>query len=178
MAFCHVLYVTYTLIIEVFKSIYMHLPASSHHFVRLWLLPEWDRHRTSCYRSSIYRLHAFSSIHLVALVPGVCTVYVYCTCLRVHACVFQCLFFIESLPQMCFEGKWLPKWLRADKNESRSLLAVEITFGGRYPGIPTWRFLHCPQCLLELGEYLFWTSRVCTALHPIFIRELYFYLQM
>ena len=35
-------------------------------------------------------------------------------------------FFIESFPQMCFEGKWLQNRLRADKNESRSLLAVDI----------------------------------------------------
>ena len=34
--------------------------------------------------------------------------------------------FIEPVPQMCFEGKWLQNRLRADKNESRSLLAVEI----------------------------------------------------
>ena len=36
------------------------------------------------------------------------------------------IFFMESFLQMCFEGKWLQKGLRADKNESRSLLAVEI----------------------------------------------------
>ena len=35
-------------------------------------------------------------------------------------------FFIESFPQMCFEGKWLQNRLRADKNESISLLAVDI----------------------------------------------------
>ena len=35
-------------------------------------------------------------------------------------------FFIESFPQMCFEGKWLQNRLGADKNESRSLLAVDI----------------------------------------------------
>ena len=29
-------------------------------------------------------------------------------------------------PQMCFKGKWLQNRLRADKNESRSLLAVDI----------------------------------------------------
>ena len=33
--------------------------------------------------------------------------------------------FIESFPQMCFEGKWLQNQLRADKNESRSLSAVD-----------------------------------------------------
>ena len=37
------------------------------------------------------------------------------------------LFFIESFPQMCFEGKWLQNRLR------------------RYPGAPTWRVVHCPQ---------------------------------
>ena len=36
------------------------------------------------------------------------------------------IFFIESFPQMCFEGKWLQNRLRADKNEPRSLLAVDI----------------------------------------------------
>ena len=36
------------------------------------------------------------------------------------------VFFIESFPQMCFEGKWLQNRLRADKNESRSLLVVDI----------------------------------------------------
>ena len=35
-------------------------------------------------------------------------------------------FFIESFPQMCFEGKWLQNRLRADNNELRSLLAVDI----------------------------------------------------
>ena len=33
---------------------------------------------------------------------------------------------IESFPQMCFEGKWLQNRLRADKNESRSLSAVNF----------------------------------------------------
>ena len=36
------------------------------------------------------------------------------------------LLFIESFPQMCFAGKWLQNRLRADKNELRSLLAVDI----------------------------------------------------
>ena len=36
------------------------------------------------------------------------------------------IFFIESFPQMCFEGKWLQNRLRADKNELRSLSAVDI----------------------------------------------------
>ena len=27
---------------------------------------------------------------------------------------------------MCFEGKWLQNWLRADKNKLRSLLVVDI----------------------------------------------------
>ena len=36
------------------------------------------------------------------------------------------LFFNHSFPQTCFEGKWLQNRLRADKNESRSLLAVDI----------------------------------------------------
>ena len=35
-------------------------------------------------------------------------------------------FFIESFPQICFEGKWLQNRLRADKKESRSLLAVDV----------------------------------------------------
>ena len=39
---------------------------------------------------------------------------------------FLGFFFIESSPQMCFEGEWLQNRLRADKNESRSLLAVDI----------------------------------------------------
>ena len=34
--------------------------------------------------------------------------------------------FIESFPQMCFEGNWLQNRLRADKNESISFLAVDI----------------------------------------------------
>ena len=34
--------------------------------------------------------------------------------------------FIESLPQICFEGKWLQNRLRTDKDESRSLLTVDI----------------------------------------------------
>ena len=34
--------------------------------------------------------------------------------------------FIESFPQMCFAGQWLQNRLRADKNESRSILAVDI----------------------------------------------------
>ena len=33
---------------------------------------------------------------------------------------------IESFLQVCFEGKWLQNRLRTDKNESRSLFAVEI----------------------------------------------------
>ena len=33
---------------------------------------------------------------------------------------------MESFPRMCFEGKWLQNRLRADKNESISLLAVDI----------------------------------------------------
>ena len=36
------------------------------------------------------------------------------------------IFFIESFPQMCFVGKWMQSRLRADENESRSLLAVDI----------------------------------------------------
>ena len=36
------------------------------------------------------------------------------------------IFFIESFAQMCFEGKWLQNLLRAEKNESISLLAVDI----------------------------------------------------
>ena len=36
------------------------------------------------------------------------------------------LFFIESFPQMCSEEKWLQNRLQADKNESGSLLAVDI----------------------------------------------------
>ena len=40
--------------------------------------------------------------------------------------IFNGLFFIESFPQMCLEGKWLQNRLRADKNESRSLSAVDI----------------------------------------------------
>ena len=36
------------------------------------------------------------------------------------------IFFIESFPQMCFERKWLQNRLRADKNGSRALLAVDI----------------------------------------------------
>lgn len=35
-------------------------------------------------------------------------------------------FFIESSPQVWFEGKWLQHRLQADKNESRSLMAVDI----------------------------------------------------
>ena len=36
-------------------------------------------------------------------------------------------FFIESFPQLCFEEKWLQNnRLRADKNESRSFLVVDI----------------------------------------------------
>ena len=35
-------------------------------------------------------------------------------------------FFVESFPQMCCGGKWLQNRLRADKNESRSLLVVDI----------------------------------------------------
>ena len=34
--------------------------------------------------------------------------------------------FVESILQMCLEGKWLQNRLRADKNELRSLLAVDI----------------------------------------------------
>ena len=34
--------------------------------------------------------------------------------------------FVESFPQMCFEGKWLQNRLRADENKSRSLLAVDV----------------------------------------------------
>ena len=34
--------------------------------------------------------------------------------------------FIESFLQMSFEGKWLQNRLRADKNESISLSAVDI----------------------------------------------------
>ena len=33
---------------------------------------------------------------------------------------------MESFPQMCFEGRWLQNRLGADKNESRSVLAVDI----------------------------------------------------
>ena len=36
------------------------------------------------------------------------------------------ILFIESFLKMCFEGKWLQNRLRADKNESRSLLVVDI----------------------------------------------------
>ena len=35
-------------------------------------------------------------------------------------------FFVESFLQMCFEGKWLQNRLQADKNELRSLSAVDI----------------------------------------------------
>ena len=34
--------------------------------------------------------------------------------------------FIESFSETCVEGEWLQNRLRADKNESRSLLAVDI----------------------------------------------------
>ena len=34
--------------------------------------------------------------------------------------------FIESFPQRCIEGKWLQNRLQADKNELRSILAVDI----------------------------------------------------
>ena len=50
---------------------------------------------------------------------------------------------IEYFLQMCFEGKWLQNRLRADEK------CVEITFGGGYPGTPTWRFLHCPQLSMK-----------------------------
>ena len=36
------------------------------------------------------------------------------------------ILFIESFLKMCFEGKWLQNRLRADKDESRSPLAVDI----------------------------------------------------
>ena len=36
------------------------------------------------------------------------------------------IFLIESFPHMCFEGKWLQNRLRAEKNESRSFLVVDI----------------------------------------------------
>ena len=35
-------------------------------------------------------------------------------------------FLIESYLLMCFEGKWLQNRLRTDKNESKSLLVVDI----------------------------------------------------
>ena len=41
-------------------------------------------------------------------------------------CLRPIFFFIESFPQMRFEGKWLQNRLRADKNKSISLLAVDI----------------------------------------------------
>ena len=34
--------------------------------------------------------------------------------------------FMESFFQMCFEGKWLQNRLQTDKNELRSLSAVDI----------------------------------------------------
>ena len=40
--------------------------------------------------------------------------------------LFARFFFIESFPQMCFEGNWLQNRLQADKSEARSLLAVDI----------------------------------------------------
>ena len=48
--------------------------------------------------------------------------------------------FIESFPRMCFEGNWLQNRLRADKNESRSLLAVDIKGHqrGGFCIVPTW----------------------------------------
>ena len=56
-----------------------------------------------------------------------------------HSCIrFPNAFFIESFPQIRFEGKWLQNRLRADEKW------VEITFGGQYPGTPTWRFLQSP----------------------------------
>ena len=44
--------------------------------------------------------------------------------LIVHTVIF--FFFVESFLQMCFEGRWLKYRLRAETNESRSLLAVDI----------------------------------------------------
>ena len=44
------------------------------------------------------------------------------------------IFSIESFPQMCFEGNCLQNRLRVDKNESRSLLAVDIQ--GHQCGVP------------------------------------------
>ena len=42
--------------------------------------------------------------------------------------VFLCkrFSFIKSFPRMCFEGKWLQNGLQADKNDLRSILAVDI----------------------------------------------------
>ena len=67
--------------------------------------------------------------------------------------------FIESFLQLCFEGKWLQNRLRADEKW------VEITVGGQYPGTPTWRFLHCPQWVLNerhlrrfSTQWEYWTS--------------------
>ena len=43
-----------------------------------------------------------------------------------HVQVVIDVFFIESFPPMCIEGEWLQNRLRADKNESISLLAVDF----------------------------------------------------
>ena len=50
-----------------------------------------------------------------------------------HSNMIRELFFIESFPQMCFEKKWLENQLRANKNELRSFLVVNVQghqFGG------------------------------------------------
>ena len=57
--------------------------------------------------------------------------------------------FIDHFPQLCFEGKWLQNRLRADKNESRSLLAVDIQGHqrGGFCIVPPYTYLRCMYCL-------------------------------
>ena len=66
-------------------------------------------------------------------------------------------FFIDSFPQMCFEGKWLQNRLRADKNESRSLLAVDIQ------GCQRGGLMHCPQFTDDMRQTLYFLPNQTTA---------------
>ena len=65
---------------------------------------------------------------------------------------FEIIIFIESFPQTCFEGKWLQNRLRADKNESRSLLAVDIQ-GHQREGFCIVPFAGGDSCCIHAAKF-------------------------
>ena len=77
-------------------------------------------------------------------------------------------FFIESFLQMCFEGMWLQNRLRANKNELRSLSAVDIQ-GHQLGGfciVPTFPLMSPKSICTEKRDHL-----ICYSLTMLYVQD-------